>query len=173
MTRTHYAIMAIEELQALPGNRPGSPVNTIAMGIAMLYRNVTEDVHQLQSRIIDLTYQHQPRLRAYEVVQTIEQRHMHTDRQTVIETVSKITGIAVDKILSKSRVRTVSDARKFCYKYFREHMGLDLEEVASIMNRTHSAILIGIRRMNDLIEISDKQTISQWQRIVETIEQQK
>lgn len=61
-------------------------------------------------------------------------------------------GIDISK---KTRVREYADARKIYFKLSRELLSTPVKTIGSIVNVDHSTVIIGIKRLNDLMKFDE------------------
>ena len=71
--------------------------------------------------------------------------------------VSELTGISPQKILSKSRIQEISEARQLCMYFYSLQNGIS--QAGRILKKNHGTVHYGHKRISDLLEIKDRRTI--------------
>lgn len=74
---------------------------------------------------------------------------VHPD--TVIDVCARAFGCSPLDIKSPARAQPVADARACVSFFLVRHIGMKLQEVGRILNRHHSAIIHGVRKVEELI----------------------
>lgn len=70
---------------------------------------------------------------------------------SIIKSVSEQTGVSVGAIKGRSKVRAVARARQLVmYRAHRQH-GFSLNQVGRVLDRDHSSVLCGVRRIEKLM----------------------
>lgn len=85
----------------------------------------------------------------------------------IIEICSKATGITMQELYSPSRLRSIVQARMFYFKYAREYSVLPYSVIGKTLNRDHTTVLYGIRKINNLLSLKHEKYL---RNINETIE---
>jgi chromosomal replication initiator protein len=80
-------------------------------------------------------------------------KHNNINPDTVLKIVSKKTGVSVNEILSRSRIREVSDARQmFCY-IMREKYGMRYAKIGRIIGRDHATAIHSCKSHKDKCDV--------------------
>ena len=74
-----------------------------------------------------------------------------------LQIVSNVTGISLDEIIGKKRSAKIAGARQLSM-YMLHLKGLSFHKCANILNCDHSTVFHGVKRINELISVHDKQT---------------
>lgn len=70
-----------------------------------------------------------------------------------IEAVSAITGIEVQKMMSKSRLKDVVFARNMCFSVMRDGLGMTFMSIANHFDKHHATIINAVRTNDqDLVQ---------------------
>lgn len=83
----------------------------------------------------------------------------------MISDISARTGIPIDDILGRSRVRDITTVRQLYYKLLREKKCYSVVIIGRLCERNHSTISNGIKHVNDLLETKDEYTVKMWDKI--------
>lgn len=76
-----------------------------------------------------------------------------SDSEIVLNAVSRVTGVSKTKMLSRSRLWPIVEARMLFVLFFA-HLGLDDQKTAYMLNRDRTTILNARHRAEDYIGIS-------------------
>lgn len=71
----------------------------------------------------------------------------------ILHQVSKMTGISIEELKSKSRKREVVDARFVYYRRAKEKTRHSLIEIGKLVHRDHTTVLHGIKEANKTREV--------------------
>lgn len=83
----------------------------------------------------------------------------------MVSDVSARTGIAIDDILGRSRVREIMTVRELYYKLLREKKCFSITLIGKLCDRSYQTIMSGINHVNDLLETGDEYTVKMWDNI--------
>jgi hypothetical protein len=73
-------------------------------------------------------------------------------RVSVIDAIETSLSITYNQIISKARKREIADARHL-YMYFMRQFGFSLHSIGISINRDHSSVVFGIKKVRTLIDI--------------------
>lgn len=73
----------------------------------------------------------------------------------ILHQVSKMTGISIEELKSKSRKREVVDARFVYYRHARATTRESLARIGKLVKRDHSGVVHGIREAHQVKEVKD------------------
>ncbi len=85
----------------------------------------------------------------------------------MITEVSILTGIPVNELLGRSRVAETATARQLYWKLLREKKHYSYHVLSALCERRHSTIVLGIQRVNDLLDADDEYATLMWRKIKE------
>ena len=83
----------------------------------------------------------------------------------MINEFSKSIGMIPEKILGDSRNPEVSCARQLFWKILREKGRRSFREIGEMNDRDTSTILLGIKRINGLLDSGDALAVSMWDKV--------
>lgn len=80
-----------------------------------------------------------------------------TDKEfnKIIKTVSKVTNIPEERILSETRQAEVVDARHMLIYVIYNHYRISSNGISKLVNKTRYSVCYAIRRIRDLIQSDD------------------
>jgi chromosomal replication initiation ATPase DnaA len=78
------------------------------------------------------------------------------DPQQIIDQASLYSGYPVDVLMSPSRQKNISDARKLIFMKMKQYTKLSLGEMGALLNRDHATALNAIRKGYGWIDTKDK-----------------
>lgn len=74
----------------------------------------------------------------------------------LFKVIEEVTGISKERMLVKTRVRSVVVARQIFFHFTRKYTKLSLTQIGSIFNQDHATVLHGIRQVKSLRDAKDK-----------------
>ncbi len=83
----------------------------------------------------------------------------------MIDEVSKKTGIPVEIIRGRGRDLKVSCVRQLYWKLLRERKRYTFSKIAELNDRNASSVKLGVRRVNNLLEIGDEIACGLWNKL--------
>ena len=89
-------------------------------------------------------------------------RHLKMERITEF---SKAVGVPVELLLGRNRDARTADARHLYWKLLRTKKNLSYAEIGRLNDRTDATVLLGINRINSLIEADDKRACEMWNKV--------
>jgi len=72
------------------------------------------------------------------------------EADTIINVVSRVTGIKAVDIKGRQRIQDVVDARYLCFYILRRKTNLSHKKIGAIFNKHHSTVIHGVATINDL-----------------------
>ena len=79
--------------------------------------------------------------------------------EKLLNIVSQVTGIPESDIISKSRMRNVTNAKQLFGYFLRTRFDLKLKQIGSIMLNDHTSVIHCIKVINNMIDIKDERTL--------------
>ncbi len=85
---------------------------------------------------------------------------VHSDVDTILRAVCTEFGVTKDDLLSKKREATISHARQITMYLLREDAGLSVARIGRELERDHSTVLHGCKRIDSSLVTSDDSVLS-------------
>lgn len=87
----------------------------------------------------------------------------------VIFCCARIHKLSMEGMMSKNKLGEVSQARHLCYWYLSEKLGYGYPTIAKWFGWDRITVRHGIFKIKDLLEINDKQTVEQTNKLIELL----
>ena len=81
---------------------------------------------------------------------------MSKQLEIILKAVSEETGIAESRILQRTRLREVVDARRKCMYIARELTKFTLGEIGGFFSQHHSTVLCSVKSTTDIIQFDNR-----------------
>ena len=82
---------------------------------------------------------------------------LNRQEEPIVNAVSEVTGITLQQIKSRSRLRAYVTARCLISHYLRKYTRMSLKEIGAIIgNRDHSTVIYNIATHNDLMQYDEE-----------------
>ena len=94
------------------------------------------------------------------------------DTAKVVASACEVFGIKDPSLLKeRTRNRSSATAKMFMYKYLSEYSGEGPTKIGERFDRTHSNVIHGKNRINDLLGIKDPVIVDKWHEFINLVQQ--
>jgi len=77
------------------------------------------------------------------------------EAQQIVDIVVSVTGVSIEKIMSKDRTLKIAAPRQLICYFLRQHCGMSLKDIGHYMRRDHTSVIHAIRLVKDMICVND------------------
>ena len=81
------------------------------------------------------------------------------DSKNIIITICNHLGITHNQLKSGCRERDYFTSRHLCFYFLRKYTNETLSAIGKLFNKDHTTVIHGIAKINDFLEIRDRQTL--------------
>jgi len=129
---------------------------------ALFFKNMYDNYKskEILEKFLSEVYQRPVRVGIFEVIGG--KKEINYEVSQVLRDVCEITHITPEKMIGRSRVKEVVEARQLYYYIVKKvlRIGISLQHLANTLNQNHATVLHGINNINNMIETKDQRILT-------------